>query len=227
MKAHGLALALLSCAASAHADQEEPKSELFLMIGNVTSRTKITLDQQDSLAAAGVAAGARFLTRVAPALMLGGELQTLKPSERQSGVLIRNGYTNSKFESLLLLIEAKLMPRGKRRFRPYLMGGLGFHSTAMTIDTAPNTGFAWANTGTRETRKVVDTRKTAGALTLQAGADFPLSDRVVAGLSAAWYSLGKASYESTAVIKQTNPTFAGIEGPISSTCILVHLGMRF
>lgn len=167
------------------------------------------------------------MTRAAPVLMLGGELQTLKPSEHRSGTLITNGNSTTQFESLLVLAEAKLMPRGRRRFRPYLLGGIGFHSTKMKIDVTPYPGFVWTDTGTKETRQAVDARKTSAAVTLQVGADFPVSDRVVVGLSAAWYSLGKATYESTAVAKRTRPGFTGIEGSISSTAILVHLGMRF
>lgn len=227
MKIFSLIAALLLCATSARADEPEPKNEFSLVIGNVMSRTKITLDGSDYLASAGVAAGVRLLTRVSPRLMVGAEIQSLKPSERRSGVLITRGDATTSFESLLILGELKWIASGKRRFRPYALGGLGVHSTSMKIDVEPQRGYVWADTGTTEIRRQVDSRRSAAALTLQAGADFPVNERVVLGFGASWYYLGKTTYHSTAKAKATRPAFTGVDGSLSALSILAHMGFRF
>lgn len=206
--------------------EENSKASVEVLIGPAFSGTKVLMNAEDDLASPGLAFGARFMAKVAPIVSIGAELQTLNMGEHSSTILVTNGNSTSKFNSLLFLAEIKIAA-DSGRIRPFGLAGFGFHSTAMKIESTPQTGFVWANTGTRETRSAVDSRRTAAAMTLQGGVDFPLGDRVNLGFSGAWYYLGEATYDSTAVARQTLPTFAGVKGSISATALLANLTYKF
>ncbi|UPT72727.1 MAG: hypothetical protein M0D55_12365 [Elusimicrobiota bacterium] len=213
-------LAVVLLASSARAATGE------LLVGPAFSTSKITFNAEDKAAANGLALGARFLGKAGKNLSAGLEVQSLNMGEATSNTMITNGVTTSKFSSLLFLVEAKLAAE-EGAVRPFGILGFGFHSTALKIASTPRAGFAWANTATRETRSVVDSRKTSPAATLQGGIDVPVGERFAAGLSAAWYYLGSTTYDASSAIQQTSPGFGGIKGSLSSIALLASASYKF
>lgn len=213
-------LAVLLLAGTARAATGE------FLLGPAFSTSKISINAEDKAAANGLALGARFLGKAGKNLSAGLEVQSLSMGEATSNTMITNGVTTSKFSSLLFLVEAKLAAE-EGALRPFALMGFGFHSTSLKIASTPQAGFAWLNTGSRETRSVVDSRKTSAAATLQGGAEAPIGERFVAGLSAAWYYLGSATYGSSSEIRQTSPAFGGIKGSLSSIALLASASYKF
>ncbi|MCM2303550.1 MAG: outer membrane beta-barrel protein [Elusimicrobia bacterium] len=225
MKSALLLSFLLAMSLTANAEDGR-KTSLELLVGPAFSATKVLMNAEDNLASPGMAFGGRFMAKAAPYVSVGAELQTLSMGEHSSTVLVTHGNSTSKFDSLLILAEIKIAA-DSGAIRPFGIAGVGFHSTAMKIESTPQTGFVWTNSGTRETRTAVDSRRTAAALTLQGGVDFPIGDRVELGLSGSWYYLAEATYDSTAVARQTLPTFGGVKGSITSTALLANLKYKF
>lgn len=190
---------------------------LELLVGPVIPLTKLDNSANgggtDYIASTGFSIGGRFMNRVKPNFSLGGEIQSLMPGDQNSSSFIAHANTKSSFSSMLFLAEAKLAGESGP-IRPFAIAGLGFHSTHVTATTTLAPGFVWTDTGTRETRTVVDSTQTKFAGTVIGGAEIPIDDRFSLGLSAAFYYLAKGTYD-------------GVSGSISAISFLGSAAYRF
>lgn len=214
--------AALLLAMSAQADVN---NEFQFLLGGVSPTSKISIQGTDSVGTSGLAFGGRYLrSTIYPELQIGGEIMSLMPGSATSGTLITNTDSNVQVKTLTFMADAKLAkPDGP--VRPWGLVGVGFHSTNMHIDSTPKPGFAWTDTGTRETRTAVDSSKAGVAATLQAGLDFPLSDQFMIGVAGAWYAIGSTTYDTTPSAKQFGLT--GISGGMSEVAFLASANYRF
>jgi outer membrane protein W len=217
-----LVLAALMLAVSARADNN---NELQFLFGGVSPSSKISIQGTDSVGNTGLAIGGRYLhATIYPALSIGGEILSMMPGSNTSGVLITNADSTIQMKTITFMADAKLAkPDGA--VRPWGLVGLGFHSTNMHLDSTPKPGFAWTDTGTRETRTVVDSTKAGVAATLQAGLDFPLSDQFTVGVAGVWYALGSTTYDATPSAKAFGLT--SISGSMSNLGFLASANYRF
>src|SRR6185312_410625 len=209
----------------AQAALAEEKNEIQFLLGAVKPTNNVSIQGSDSLGTSGLAVGGRYLRETTvTGLQVGGEIMSLNPGSAASDTLITNTNSTVQVKSLAFMADAKLA-KTDGTVRPWVLVGLGFHSTNMDIESAPKAGFVWTDTGTRETRTVVDSTKTGVAATLQGGLDFPVNDQFLIGAGIAWYALGSTTYDATPVARQFGLT--GISGGISDVAFLVSANYRF
>jgi|GEM_PF-2500579 len=187
---------------SAEAAEPDRLDEFSAEAGGFLPLTRITIDGTDSLAGPGYAFGAQYLRRAGgdllrqenPSAAFGVGLERLSGGSHASSTLITNGFTTSQFDSTVLMLLGRLSA-DEGRYRLHLLGGLGLHWTNIQINSTPQPGFAWADTGTTETRSVVNSTKSAAALMLQPGFDAQVTDSVWVGAGLAYVFLGPATYD--------------------------------
>jgi len=84
--------------------------------------------------------------------------------------------------------------------RPYLLAGAGASRSWTRIDAAPIPGFAWTDTNTDETRRLIDDAAWALAGTARLGVDFDweFAEPAVFSLEAGWTRIERKIYAATA-----------------------------
>jgi opacity protein-like surface antigen len=201
-----------------------PLNEFHINAGGFIPLAKLTIQGQDDLAGPGYSFGAQYFRQLGPNFSTGLEIEKLTGSQHNSLTLINNLFTYSQFDSLSMMVLARLCP-GEGKIRPFAIGGVGFHSTTIQINSFPQAGFAWADTHTVETRNVINATKSAAAFTLQAGANYTINDSVSFGTGVAYYYLAAATYDASPDAKKLG--LLGINQALAGIRIAGDLNFRF
>ena len=141
--------------------------------------------------------GLQYLYYATPLVAWGLEMNYANRSQTDSPGLVPNSFAHVSGDSLLLLGNFKYSLTSEGAVRPYVLLGAGGHLTTTTIDARPNPGFAWSDTGTGETRRLVDSSAVGAAFSVRLGLDFGFADPRVFGLEGGWTGLTNAGYQPT------------------------------
>ncbi|MBI3563999.1 MAG: hypothetical protein HY079_02245 [Elusimicrobia bacterium] len=168
--------------------------------------------------------GLRYLRDVSPRWSAGGEFRFEGRGGTDSPGLLANADASVSGSSVLFL---GLLRRsfGRDGLRPYVLVGAGAHRTTTTIDAAPAAGFAWSDTGTGETRRLVDGDAWGAAATARAGVDFTPRDPGELSLEAGWTLLSRETYAATARGRALGLT--GVTAPLQLFTLAVRWGWGF
>lgn len=188
-------LLLVAAAPRARADGEIGfhAAKMSLNLGRAKSGT-------GAATASGVSYGVDYLHAVGINVGLGLGLDYIKPADKSTDKLIANAHASTSIDSASFLGLIRVGST-EDSFQPNVLLGLGVHYTSMRIDAAPQSGFGWADTGTTEKRSLVDGAGWGPAIKFQGGADYALTDNLIAGAYLAINWLGTASYEATGQAK--------------------------
>ncbi len=145
----------------------------------------------------GFLGGLQYTYLVSPRVGLGLAFDYAGRASEFSGALLPNGDTRSLGGSQMFLAQAKLTLSDHGRVRPYLMPGLGVAYTSLTVDGAPKFGFAWGDTGTTETRRLIDDQHWSLAGAVKLGLDFDFNAPYFACLEVGWFGVPRRSYGAT------------------------------
>ncbi|OFX10633.1 MAG: hypothetical protein A2516_01220 [Alphaproteobacteria bacterium RIFOXYD12_FULL_60_8] len=198
-------------------------NEISFNMGGFTPSAKLTLNGQDDVASPGLAYGGRYLRQTSAHAAFGIGFEKINPVMHNSETLITHAFTSSNFESSTVMGLAKLSTSGA--FQLYVMGGLGFHATTLKIDAFPLAGYVWSDTGTFETRSVVNSTKSSAASMLQIGLDGDIGKSLSAGVELAYYYLGATTYDASPAAKQFG--LVGINGAFAGVSFAGHFSARF
>lgn len=148
----------------------------------------------------GVSYGVDYLHSLGINVGVGLGLDYIKPADKTTDKLIAGANASTSIDSASFL---GLLRVGSTEdaFQPNVLLGLGVHYTSMRIDAAPAPGFFWKDTGTTEKRSLVDGAGWGPAIKFQMGADYGLTDNLIAGAYLALNWLGTANYEATGQAK--------------------------
>lgn len=226
-------LAVLTLAAPAFADYLPGSQTINVQFGgggsdNEFEWSKVRSDGRDVDATdAGGALGGQYIYYVTgqPAIGLGLDISHNFLHDHAETGIFPNLDSNSHFRPTTVLAVAKLAyPRGK--FRPYVMAGVGVHNTHFLLELTPN-GAVWADTGTRETRKIIDGSASAAAVAWGVGADwFPTAkDNFFLGLELRGNYLASANYGVTAQGRAAGFTEASDD--LSFSNLFLRTGWKF
>ena len=108
---------------------------------------------------------------------------------------------------------------------PYLLAGAGAHSTSLKVVSTPFFGYGWSDSGTTETRTLVDSRKLGGAAKAQVGLDVSLGDSATLGGYAALHLAGSTTYAPTR--SGTAVGLTGLKGGYTAVSYGLNAGARF
>lgn len=170
--------------------------------------------------------GGQFLYFITdtPSLALGFDISHAGFDDHDSFQLLTNRYTQSSADSTSGLFIARLSyPKG--HVRPYIQGGLGAHHTRLSLDGTPINGTSWSDTGTTETRSLLDDGHMGAAAEGAVGVYFYFSEKFFIGVE----------YKVLALMgKDFSPTNAGVregllspDGGVGESAIGFTLGLGF
>lgn len=216
-------LGLAFLAAPSHAEGLDRNNEAALLFGTYGSSAKIQIDQKDNAGQGGGALGFRYLHNINPRVGLGAQLTLLGAGEHESTKLITNNISTTRLGTtdVVGVLRARF---GEEHFRPYLLWGLGFHSTRLSLKTAPQAGLVWADTGTREVRTAIDDRKSGAAFVFEGGFDYHFNSRLSAGALLGWHLQSSKTYEATAAGRAMG--ISGVRGPFAGAMAAASLSAR-
>jgi opacity protein-like surface antigen len=220
----------LTVAAVAHADYHKGDYMFQIYSGGAAlggryHQPGVNKDEQNYADGAGVIGG-QFLYYILdnPCLAVGVDVSHAGFDSHKSGQLLTNRNTQSSADSTVGVFVARLVyPKG--RIRPYIQGGLGVHHTSLTLEGTPINSPGWQDTGTMETRPLVDDGHVGPAIEGAIGVHVYVTERFFVG----------AEYKVLDLVgKDFTPTAAGrLEGlatPAGSTtesAIGLMLGFGF
>lgn len=142
----------------------------------------------------GALLGAQWLHRLDPLLEIGAGVHYAQRSGTSALRLLPNAEASVHGDSLLLLALLKRYLRSQGSVRPYLLAGAGGHRTSTVVDAAPLFGFAWSDTQTDETRRLVDDAHWGVAALGRLGLEFSTFDPTLFSVEAGWTGASKAHY---------------------------------
>jgi len=173
----------------------------------------------------GVLAGLRYLYYPDPRWGWGFDFHYLGRSWTSTQSLTPGAETNVSggSEVFLAALKYRIVPDGP--VRPYLLGGVGAHRTTLAIDSTPLPGFAWGDTGTFETRRLVDGEAWGFATSARFGVDFPSFSPTFVGFELGWTGLFHGRYNPTQA--GANAGLGTFSGPLNIFTIAGHIGWRF
>ena len=199
-------------------------NEFHVNAGVFAPLTKLSIQGSDSLAGPGYAFGAQYFRQMGSRVSPGLEVEKLTAGQHDSPTLITNGNTNSQFDSVTLMALVRISP-AEGDTRRYAIVGIGFHSTNIEINSTPQTGYAWTDTHTTETRSLVNATKSGAAFTFQAGANFMINDAVSYGAGVAYYYLATTTYSATPAAQLFG--LEGIKQSIAGIDLTANLNVHF
>lgn len=173
---------------------------------------------------AGVQFGAQYLYFVTPRLGAGLNLDYFYRTYTDSPGLFPAANSSVSGDTLLILGILRYTLIDDGWFKPFVLAGAGGARNSTTVDVR---AFKWADTGTNETRRLVDDTQWAPAATLRAGLDFKV-DTFAPGLvtfEAGWTGLASERYRATAPGQAQG--LSGVSGPLNIITFTARYGWRF
>lgn len=169
--------------------------------------------------------GLQYFYFVTPRLALGPGFEYFHRSATASFGLLPNAFSNVYGDTLSLQVLARYFLTDKGRTRPYLLAGVGPALNSTTIDATPLPGYGWQDTGTGETRQLINDSAWVFSSTLRLGIDFHVFSPSVFGLEAGWNWLSEAGYAATAQGKALG--LSQVSAPLSTFVFAARFGWRF
>ena len=176
----------------------------------------------------GGAVSLRWLHDLNPSVAAGLDFDYMHRSMTNSPGLLPLADAGVSGDDLLLLGVTRLYLRKERGARPYLLGGVGVARTWTQVDAQPRPGYAWTDTNTDETRRLIDDGAWGFAATARVGVDFDWESSFVPavfGLEAGWTGIQSRRFAATQAGKDLGLT--GIEHRLDVFSILAHWSWRW
>lgn len=170
-------------------------------------------------------AGGHYLYFDRPRLGLGFAVEYLARGPTDSPGLLNSADSSVRGGSVALLGIMKYILKPGEPVQPFLLAGIGAARNWTIVDSQPSPGFVWNDTGTDETRRLVDGRAWAPAGTLRAGLDFWASSPAVFSLEAGWTVIGGANYAATQAGRAIG--LSGVSGTVQIVTVGGRWGWRF
>jgi hypothetical protein len=174
--------------------------------------------------AVGPSFGLQYLHGVSPRTALGFEFHWYDRAPNDSEELLPASSARVEGDTLLLLGVAKFELSDRGWTRPYLLLGAGAHRSSLRIDAQPNAGFVWADTGSDESRILVDDAEWGGAFSARLGLDVGYPNPGVFSLEAGWTGLTSANYRASAAGQALG--LSGVSAPINFFTFAARWGFR-
>jgi hypothetical protein len=188
-------------------------------------RAGVSRDEED-YADGGSLIGGQFLYffHDSPCLAAGFDISHADFAKHDSTQLLTNRLTRSSASDTTGLAILRLSyPSG--HFRPYVQGGVGAHSTSLTLQAIPINATTWRDAATTETRNLYDDGHVGPAMEGAVGIHIFFTERFFVGVELKVLSL---------IGKDFIPTAAGVteglgntRGSVSESGLGLMLGLGF
>lgn len=209
------------------AEERGFKYVTLLSVGAVHPVSKIDVQGggKEVAGSIGSISGVEQYIEIHPSLSLGLQFNTSKPATHRSEQFISNAtsFLDSESWTLLLSYRGQLISQGS--VRPYVVAGAGVQNTHLSIEASP--GSPWPDTGTKESRKIVDAWKYSLAAAVGVGIDFYYKKypKFFQSIEVRWFYLGDNSYGVTS--EGRGARLSDAKGSLHEIAILFPLGIRY
>ena len=137
----------------------------------------------ESIGATGGFVAGQFFHAVHPRISLGGEISFISNGSSDINSLPTTA-ANSSMDAVSFLALLKGYFNDSKSIRFYGSGGIGLQDSQFHSDVHPRAGFAWADTGTTETRHFNSNSVTSFAFALGFGFEATVTDAFMLGAEA-------------------------------------------
>lgn len=174
----------------------------------------------------GLAIGGQFLYDLRKDIGLGLDINHYGTGDRTSSSFIpaADSTLNSSVTSVLAVWKFSMLTDGK--VWPYIIGGLGMASANLKVDAKPSAGFVWRDSGTNETRSLVDKTNTAFSGAVALGLDVPITSQIFLGAEARYTFVASATYDTTPRTF-VNTGVSSVQGTQAFIATTAHLAYKF
>jgi opacity protein-like surface antigen len=169
--------------------------------------------------------GVEYLHSLTPWFAVGANFEDIYRSPQNSSDFLPGTNSSISGNTEMLLAVAKLSLTDRGYARPYLLAGLGVDHTSTLIQSTPQAGYAWQDTGTAESRDLVNGGSWGVASTLRLGVDFNVYDPVVFSVEMGWTALGNGRVPSAPAGQALG--LSGLSGPLDFFTVAGRWGWRF
>lgn len=174
----------------------------------------------------GLSIGGQYLYNLREDIGIGVDVNYFGSGDKTSSTFIPRGESTLSSKMTTVLAVYKYTFTTKGAVWPYVIAGLGFGSSNLKVDAKPAAGFVWADTGTAETRSMMDSTKTVFASAIGLGMDIPINQRIALGGEVRWVGCGSANYDSTQAAK-SGFGVNGVDGSLNQVLVTAKVGYKF
>jgi len=220
----------LAVAGPTLADTQPGSQTVAINLGGAIPLTKLDLTGVGGgtakVGTSGIFAGGQYLYQILGHLGVGADVNYSNFGDNTSSTLIPAGDSTISSKALVALAIAKFNFLTEGKVLPYLLAGIGIHNTNLKIDTKPSPGFFWLDTGTTETRNVLDDSATNFAFGVGTGLDIPMTQNLIFGVELRYQYLASSTYATTPMTQQATG-ITDVKGAASMINIFGRLGYKF
>lgn len=175
----------------------------------------------------GALIGLQYLRLLTPRLSAGLDVDYMSRSGTLSERLLPIAASSVFGDTWLALAVVRCSLRERGAARPFFLLGAGGHRTSTLIDARPHVGSAWADSQTRETRRLVDDGVWGPAASVRVGLDFVNDDGSpgIITFEAGWTGLASGHYDATPQGQSLG--LSGVSGPINLFSVAARYGWSF
>jgi len=174
----------------------------------------------------GVRLGVQYLYDLSPRLSAGLDVHYFNRSVTDDFGFVPSGHSEISGRTFMPLAVLKYaLTDDGGPTRPYFLAGVGAHRTSLTINTQPLEGFTWSDTGTWETRRLVDDTHWGLASRAALGLDFFAMDPVTMSFEIGWMGLHGSRYKGTVAGQDVG--LDSVTGSLNALNVALQWGWRF
>jgi opacity protein-like surface antigen len=140
--------------------------------------------------------GIQYIYQLSDQFGIGPEFDYFHRSGHHSNDLVPFAESEVSGDSFLLMAVARWLFTSTGYARPYISAGIGAHHSTTFVDAFPQPGFVWADTGTNETRRLIDGGVWSAVGSLRVGVNL-ISHDTVSAFEVGWSRLGSGTYPAT------------------------------
>lgn len=173
----------------------------------------------------GIQFAAQYLYALTPRLAAGFDADYVDRSGTASERLFPAASASVGGDTWLMLALLRYTFTDRGRARPFLLLGAGGGWNSETVDVRPSG--LWADTGTHETRRLIDDNAWTPAASVRVGVDIPVNglDPGTVTLEAGWTGLASARYAATPQGQALG--LSGVAAPLNLISFTARYGWRF
>lgn len=204
----------------------KPLNEVSINTGGFFPLTRVSVQGggTDDLAGPGFMVGADYFRNLTDDFSMGFEIDSINAGQHNSTSIFPHLFITSQFSSLAEFILLRVS-KTVGTISMYGVAGLGAHTTTIKADAFPVAGFSWSDTGTGESRSLINTTAKGAAACLQFGLDSYLRENLSLGASARYYYLGSSMYGAAPAAQKMGLQSLGTS--ISGFSLTATLGYHF
>jgi hypothetical protein len=208
---------------------QEFKQVFFFDLGLASPLSRLdaasTGGQSAKNGGSGLRLGVGYLYELSPRLSAGMDFHYFHRGARDDFGLIPAGHARISGDTVAPLMVLKFTPADHGPIRPYILAGLGLNHTSTVVDATPLEGYSWSDTGTVETRRLIDDGQWGLASRAAVGVDFQSEEPGILSFEVGWLGVANKRHGGTPAGRDLG--LDGTTGSLSALSATMRWGWKF